>query len=293
MLSNSIGESGTLKNSALQACLWIMAVMPLNIPSAAQVSETLPGKAITKNGVTAHRGYSGRFVENTLEAFKEAIALGVDWIECDIFLTQDGKIVVTHDANMLRVSGVDAVIAESSYDYLSSLDVAVGFRAARKLSQNQQSPQTMPLLEDLLALVKKQNTSRLSIQPKDGSTAAAIALIQANDGQPWVGFNDSNLEKMSTVKRLAPEIPVFWDRLNIEDVDADIEIALDRGFESLVYNRRLITDEAVQKVHKANLEFGVWTVNDAEEMRRFIGQGVDRLYTDYPDIAMRLFLFEK
>lgn len=279
------------KNKPFSGCILAIAAMLLNAPL--QAAEPATANAITQNGVTAHRGYSGRFVENTLEAFREAIALGVDWIECDIFLTGDGKIVVTHDGNMLRVSGVDAVIADHSYEYLRGLDVAVGFREARNISEIQQSSQIMPLLADLLAYVKQQTTTRLSIQPKDGSTAAAIELIQSMDAQPWVGFNDGNLEKMSTVKRLAPEIPVFWDRLNIEDVDSDIEIALDRGFESLVYNRRLITDEAIQKVHEANLEFGVWTVNDAEEMRRFIGQGVDRLYTDFPDIALRLFLFNR
>ncbi|MFK7864538.1 MAG: glycerophosphodiester phosphodiesterase [Pseudohongiellaceae bacterium] len=271
---------------------WLLVALFWSLTGAASAAEVLPTKAMTHNGVTAHRGYSGRFVENTLEAFSEAIAMGVDWIECDIFLSADGQIVVTHDANMVRVSGVEAEISEHSYEFLSALDVAVGFRGDRNLNEAQMPPQRLPLLQDILELVKKQSTTRLSIQPKDGSTEAAIALIKELKATPWVGFNDGNLEKMSTVKRLAPEIPVFWDRVDIQAVDSDIDTALDRGFESLVYNRRLITDEAIDKVHKAGLEFGVWTVNDASEMRRFINQGVDRLYTDYPDKALRYFLFQ-
>ena len=45
------------------------------------------------NGVTAHRGNSGEFPENTLPAFKSGIEAGADWIELDIFRTKDGKLV--------------------------------------------------------------------------------------------------------------------------------------------------------------------------------------------------------
>jgi len=48
-------------------------------------------------GVTAHRGNSGEFPENTIPAFKSAMDLRVDWVELDVFKTKDGKLVVCHD----------------------------------------------------------------------------------------------------------------------------------------------------------------------------------------------------
>ncbi|RYG75547.1 glycerophosphodiester phosphodiesterase, partial [bacterium] len=57
-----------------------------------------------RNGVTAHRGASHAFPENTMRAFRGAIELGVDWVELDVFLTKDGQVVVSHDPTTGRVA---------------------------------------------------------------------------------------------------------------------------------------------------------------------------------------------
>ncbi len=54
------------------------------------------------NGVTAHRGNSAEYPENTLPAFKSGIELGADWIELDVFRTKDGKLGVIHDRGVDR-----------------------------------------------------------------------------------------------------------------------------------------------------------------------------------------------
>ena len=53
-------------------------------------------------------------------------------------------------------------------------------------------------------------------------------------------------------------------------------------------NHRNVTAEKVEKIHAAKLETGAWTVNDGEEMRRLLIAGVDRIYTDRPEILMAL-----
>ena len=62
--------------------------------------ETARGESETflSNGVTAHRGNSGEFAENTWPAFRSAIDLGVDWIELDIFRTSDGRRIASVSA---------------------------------------------------------------------------------------------------------------------------------------------------------------------------------------------------
>ena len=60
----------------------------------------------------AHRGYSGKFPENTLIAYQAAYAYGARWMECDIQLTKDMVPIVHHDENLLRMSGFDADIRE-------------------------------------------------------------------------------------------------------------------------------------------------------------------------------------
>ena len=54
----------------------------------------------------AHRGGAGCFPENTLVAFKGALALGADWLELDVHLSADGEVVVAHDHDLHRVGAV-------------------------------------------------------------------------------------------------------------------------------------------------------------------------------------------
>jgi len=243
-----------------------------------------------RNGVTAHRGNSGEHPENTLPALQSGIDIGADWIEIDVFRARDGKLVVTHDRATARVGDRDLDVVKSDYAELKKADVAADFRRRNKLTLAECPKQTMPLLSEVIAMVMKQRKTRLSIQPKTACVSDAVALIKRMNAQDWVGFNDGNLEYMSEVKRLAPEIPVFWDR-GESDLAADIQIARDRGFEALVLNHRALTRAKVELIHKAGLRAGVWTVNDEGAMRGFLKMGVDRIYTDYPARLLRLTQF--
>src|SRR5690606_41402287 len=77
-------------------------------------------------GVTAHRGNSAEFVENTLPAFQSAIALQVDWVELDIHRTRGDKIVANHDRTPGRTGAGDLSIAESTYEERKSGDSGPG-----------------------------------------------------------------------------------------------------------------------------------------------------------------------
>ena len=54
--------------------------------------------------VIAHRGYSGRYPENTMLAFEKAVEAGCDAIEMDVQLTKDGEVVVIHDERIDRTT---------------------------------------------------------------------------------------------------------------------------------------------------------------------------------------------
>lgn len=56
--------------------------------------------------VVAHRGASGQRPEHTLEAYRTAIAMGVDDIELDLLSTKDGVLVARHDAELSTTTDV-------------------------------------------------------------------------------------------------------------------------------------------------------------------------------------------
>lgn len=247
----------------------------------------LADEGFLRNGVTAHRGDSIRYPENTIPAFRSGIEVGADWLELDIFRTRDGHLVIAHDRTTGRVAGRDLVIADSTLEELRQLDVASEFRKCRKLSLEECPPEKMPLLEEVLQLVMTQDKTRVSIQPKMDCVPDAIALIRRLKAEKWVGFNDGNLKWMTQVKELAPEIPVFWDRPHNSNLEEDIRIAKERGFESLVVNLRGITAERIKQIQDAGLEAGAWTVNDPQVMKTFLDYGIDRIYTDDPAMLLK------
>lgn len=246
-----------------------------------------PGEGFLHNGVTAHRGNSGEFPENTLPAFRSGIEAGADWIELDIFSTRDRQLVVSHDRTTKRVGDQDLSIPDSTFAELQAVDVATEFRKRHGKSLAECPPERLPKLEDVLLLVKAQHHTRVSIQPKMDCVFDAVALIKKLEMQAWVGFNEGNLDYVSNVKQLAPEIPVFWDR-GETDVETDLRIAQERGFDGMVLEYHTVTPEKIAKIRAAGLEAGAWTVDDEPTMTRLLDLGVQRIYTDYPKRLLAL-----
>jgi glycerophosphoryl diester phosphodiesterase len=77
--------------------------------------------------VIAHRGNSARAPENTMEAFQQAVALGVDAMEFDVRLTKDGRAVVMHDPTVDRTTSGTGAIAELTLAQIRGLDAGARF----------------------------------------------------------------------------------------------------------------------------------------------------------------------
>ena len=78
-----------------------------------------------KNLFCAHRGVSALMPENSLPAFAAALALGADEIEFDVRLTKDGKMVVSHDDSLHRISNGTGLVADHTLDELRKLNIGV------------------------------------------------------------------------------------------------------------------------------------------------------------------------
>ena len=80
-------------------------------------------KTTDKIIVAGHRGYSGRFPENSLLAFREAAEAGCDMIELDVTLSKDGVPVISHDDCLERVSDGSGMIADHTCEELKEFDL--------------------------------------------------------------------------------------------------------------------------------------------------------------------------
>ena len=95
---------------------------------------------------TGHRGYKGRYPENTMTAFAQAIAAGANGIEFDLHVSRDGVVVVSHDPSLRRCFGVNKKVEECDWEYLASL----------RTKPHQHPVEKMPRLVDVLDLLDKE-----------------------------------------------------------------------------------------------------------------------------------------
>ena len=112
--------------------------------------------------VAAHRGWRAKYPENTMEAFKAALDLGVDQIETDVHITKDGALVLIHDATVDRTTNGTGKVEDMTLKELQALDAGGGNK--------------IPQLTDLMELVKDHPTITLDIELKEYPTDGRESL---------------------------------------------------------------------------------------------------------------------
>jgi len=87
--------------------------------------------------LVAHRGYSGRYPENTLLAYQAAYQHGARYMELDLQMTSDSVPVLHHDANLIRMAGVDADIRETKVKHFKAMRAAYTKRFGDEFIDNE------------------------------------------------------------------------------------------------------------------------------------------------------------
>ena len=108
--------------------------------------------------VTAHRGASSEYPENTMSAFEGAVEQRADWVELDVQQSKDGYIFVCHDTNFKRITGEDVNSWDLTYEEIRDLDAGSHF-------SEEFSDEYMPLLEEVIDYAKL-NHLKLNIELK-------------------------------------------------------------------------------------------------------------------------------
>jgi len=110
----------------------------------------------TKPVIIGHRGQPLRYQENTLDGFKSVEKMGADGYELDIYKTKDDKLVVFHDDDTMRMTGVKKLIWESTYEELRQLNITTKVRRGNRV-YTFDKPRKIPLLEAVLNATKHTN----------------------------------------------------------------------------------------------------------------------------------------
>jgi glycerophosphoryl diester phosphodiesterase len=213
--------------------------------------------------VLAHRGASGYELENTLAAFRRAVAMGADGIELDVHTTRDGELVVHHDPD---VPGLGP-IANLTTVQLSRHRLANG--------------EPVPSLEEALASV-----GELLVWVEVKALAAAhdarlISVLREGPVPERYGVHSFDHR---LVRRIGEAAPEFRTGILLTSRLVDPVAAMRAAGATVLWQEwQMIDADLVDAVHENRGDVIAWTVNERVAAGRLSVLGVDALCGNFPD----------
>jgi glycerophosphoryl diester phosphodiesterase len=268
---------------------------------SAEIANIRPRKKIFEDGkfwIIGHRGFSGRFPENTMLSFEQAVAIGVDAIEFDVHATRDSKIVVIHDATLERTTNVNGRVADHTWAELKKADAGYHFDPEGKgefpfrgkgigvpLLENVfksfpgmrmviEIKQTMPAIEEhVYRLIRK-------YQMEDK------VIVASEHYEPLARFRD--LSKQIATSLSAPEALTFYQlfRLHLANFYRPFGDAMQIPPE--FRGSSVVSPSFVSAIRRKGMVLQIWTINDPKQMRQLMKMDVDGIISDYPDRLLKI-----
>lgn len=211
-----------------------------------------------------------------MAAFEAAVDQGYRYLETDAHVTADGVLVAFHDDRLDHLTDRTGVIGD-----LPHAEV----KAARVRERDE-----IPLLEDLLTAWPD---VRVNIDPKhDAAVAPLIDLVERTGTVDRVCFGAFSDRRLSQIReQLGPRVCTSMGPRQVGRL-----VAASRGLPAGSFSAAcvqvpvkrgpvpLVTRRFVDTAHTRGLQVHVWTIDDADEMRRLLDLGVDGIMTDRTDV---------
>lgn len=230
--------------------------------------------------ITSHRGYCAKAPENTLPSIQAAIDSGVsDYAEIDVQQTSDGVVVLTHDTNLKRCTGLDANIHSITYEQLRTLDASKGYNGA-DAAQFAGTP--IPTLDEVIWLCKE-NGLKLNIEIKGATPTLeqeTVRIIQEHDFGGQCILTSLRYDALEKVKALDPTLRTGY--IMAMGVGSYYDLAAADIFS---VESTFVTADMVNALHLRGKQVHAWTIDEKANAKRMIRLGVDNLITGDPEMV--------
>lgn len=226
-----------------------------------------------KTKITSHRGNSIAAPENTIAALDYAVRDMADYAEIDVQETKDGVIILFHDNNLKRITGINKKIWKVTYDDIKDIDVGSWF-------SEEFSDQRIPTLDEVLKFCKGKIKLNIEIKPsghEKNLEESVVHIIEENDFINDCVITSFNYSSLRKVKELNPDIRTGYILSAVYGKFYDLKYA---DFFSI--EKSFVTEKVVVEAHKRGKEVHVWTINSVSYMEKMAKLGVDNIITDDP-----------
>ncbi len=228
--------------------------------------------------ITAHKGNIFIAIENTLEAIEVAAEQGAHYAEIDIQQSKDRQLFLFHDTNLKRIVGINKSIRDLTYEEISKIDI--NSYGGGKLKGNR-----IPLLEDAIVLAQDKHIKlNIELKTNDNNETVAKDLINLLEKHNFI-YNcvvtSFNYDVLQEVKKINPKVKTGYlmylikgdlNKLNVDFISIEETIA---------------TKKIIDDAHTLGMEVHVWTVNDKNNIEKFINLGVDNIITDQVELSFK------
>lgn len=235
-----------------------------------------------KHQIIGHRGASAYAPENTLAAFKQALALGCHFIEFDVKLSADGEAFIFHDDTLQRTTNARGEFGLATADYLQSLD-------AGKWFSRQYKGEKIPTLHDVFAwLADTDVQANIEIKPCPGFMEQTTIAVLAHINRYWPQGKELPLvssfdhDALRLCRSLSPEMPLAM--LLSEWQDNWLHIAEELDCFSVHMSQRDATRARINEIKQHGYAVCVYTVKRKRKAVKLFDWGVDAVFSDYPDL---------
>jgi len=220
--------------------------------------------------ILAHRGYSAKFFENTLTAFKKAFEFGADGVELDLRSTRDNQIVVVHDDNLERFCGINVKISDLNL---------------RELREYNREGEKIPSFEEVLSIIPPGKILNVELKERTPAESALQAVRKLFSPQNTI-VSSFDHDLISFLIKRHPDFkfgflvgeelrndPIGLIRSLLEEKPYSIHLPVQlvdypQYFESIC-----------TAIKSKKVDIYIYTVNDPDKCVRFVNM-VDGIITD-------------
>ena len=238
----------------------------------------------------AHRGHSIVYPENTLEAYRKAIELGVEMIECDVNITRDGKLVMMHDPTLDRTTTGSGNVSASTWEEIQRLDAGGKFKS-------EFAGVRIPSAEETLLLYREAGIfSCIEVKGANADESDQIALglvdLFVKHNMLDTAFLSSyHHECLRLAKSKCSELLLAPERLPDDaPPDAAEAVRQAKSFSAPVLQHQytVLTADVVRALHENEIAVWAWSTTDEASMVFSIELGADALMGDDVQLMMEI-----
>lgn len=214
--------------------------------------------------LVAHRAGADSAPENTVAALEQAIWDGAVMAEIDVQQLADGTLIVMHDSNFLRTTGVDKNVWETNCEEMRRF-------------------KDIPTLEEMLLCADSRIILMIELKYtgyEDNMVAAVLELLERYRMKQSCIIGSMNMGILERVKQMDPQIQTVFIAHNLDEEQYELSCA-----DSYSIEAKNLTRDMVDRLHEQNKPVYGWTANSQEQMRHILKCGADGIVTDKVALA--------